>query len=60
MVAIAEQEELLWLALRMTPQLGARRAVDVLEKFGSPGAIFQLESRELEGAGLSASSPRSP
>ena len=59
MVAIAEQEELLWLALRMTPQLGARRAVDVLEKFGSPGAIFQLESRELEGAGLSASVARS-
>lgn len=59
MVAIAEQEELLWLALRMTPQLGARRAVDVLEKFGSPGAIFQLESRDLEGAGLSASVARS-
>lgn len=59
MVAIAEQEELLWLALKLTPQLGTRRAVDILEQFGSPGAIFQLESRELQGAGLSASVARS-
>jgi len=59
MTVIAEQEELLWLALRMTPQLGARRAVDVIEKFGSPSSIFQLESRELEGAGLSISVARS-
>lgn len=59
MVALGEQEELLWLALKMTPQLGARRALDVLEKFGSPTAIFQLESRELEGAGLSTSVARS-
>jgi len=59
MVAIAEQEELLWLALRLTPQLGARRAVDLIEKFGSPGAIFQLESRDLEGAGLPAGVARS-
>lgn len=59
MVAIAEQEELLWLALRLTPQLGARRAVDIVEKFGSPAAIFQLESRELEGAGLPAGVARS-
>ena len=56
---ITEQEELLWLALRMTPQLGAKRSVDIVEKFGSPAAIFQLESRELEGAGLSASVARS-
>lgn len=59
MTAIAEQEELLWLALKLTPQLGARRAVDMLEQFGGPGAIFQLESRELQGAGLSASVARS-
>lgn len=59
MVAIAEQEELLWLALKLTPQLGTRRAVDILDKFGSPAAIFQLEARELEGAGLSTSVARS-
>ena len=56
---ISEQEELLWLALRMTPQLGAKRSVEIVEKFGSPAAIFQLESRQLEGVGLSASVARS-
>ncbi len=43
----------------MTPQLGTRRSVDLVERFGSPGAIFQMEARELEGAGLSASVARS-
>jgi DNA processing protein len=59
MPTMVEQEELLWLALRMTPQLGARRTVDILEKFGSPSAIFQLEARDLEGAGLSMGVARS-
>jgi len=57
--ALSEQEELLWLALKMTPQLGTRRSVDIVERFGSPAAIFQLDSHELEGAGLSASIARS-
>lgn len=56
---LSEHEELLWLALRMTPQLGTRRSVDIVERFGSPAAIFQLDSRELEGAGLPASVARS-
>lgn len=55
----SEQEEILWLALKMTPQLGPRRAVDLLKKFGSPGAIFQQEARDLEGAGVSYSVARS-
>ncbi len=54
-----EQEEILWLALKMTPQLGPRRAVDLLKKFGSPSAIFQQEARDLEGAGLSYGVARS-
>jgi DNA processing protein len=55
----SEQEEILWLALKMTPQLGPRRAVDLLKKFGSPSAIFQQEARDLEGAGVSYSVARS-
>ncbi|MDX2267253.1 MAG: DNA-processing protein DprA [Bryobacter sp.] len=54
-----QEEELLWLALRMTPQLGPRRAVDLLRKFGSPVRIFQQEARDLEGAGLAWSVARS-
>ncbi len=53
MAVLLEQEELLWLALRLTPQLGARRAVDLVERLGSPTAIFQMEAWELEGLGLS-------
>jgi DNA processing protein len=54
-----EQEEILWLALKMTPQLGPRRAVELLKKFGSPAAIFQQEARDLEGAGVSYAVARS-
>jgi DNA processing protein len=53
-----EQEELLWLALRLTPGLGTRRALDLIERFGTPVAIFQQEARELEGAGVSAAVAR--
>jgi DNA processing protein len=56
---ISEQEELLWLALRMTPQLGARRAVELVERFGGPGAVFQQEARDLEGAGVALGVARS-
>lgn len=53
MAVLVEQEELLWLALRLTPQLGAKRAVSLVERLGSPAAIFQMEAWELEGLGLS-------
>lgn len=59
MAVMVEEEELLWLALRMTPQLGARRSVELVKKYGSPGAIFLKDAHELMGAGLSASVARS-
>lgn len=55
----AKEEELLWLALKMTPNLGPRRTVELLKRFGSPGRIFQQETRELEAAGLSHQVARS-
>lgn len=54
-----KEEELLWLALRMTPQLGPRRALELLRKFGSPARIFQTEAKDLEAAGASWSVARS-
>jgi DNA processing protein len=57
--ARTKEEEILWLALRMTPQLGPKRALDLLRKFGSPVSIFQRDARELEGAGVSAAVARS-
>lgn len=59
MAVMAEQEELLWLALRLTPQLGAKRAVSLVERLGSPAAIFQMEAWELEGLGILPSVARS-
>lgn len=41
-----------WLALAMTPGLGTRRAMDLLERYGSPEQILRLDARELEGAGV--------
>lgn len=48
-----------WLALRLTPGLGARKTTLLLEHFGSPEAIFRAPVSELEAAGLSGSVARS-
>ena len=42
-----------WLALRMTPGLGTRKAGQLIEIFRTPQAIFRASRSELEGAGLS-------
>jgi DNA processing protein len=43
-----------WLALALTPGLGARMAGKLLQKFGSPAEIFNASLTELEGARLPA------
>jgi DNA processing protein len=48
-------EELHWLALRMAPGLGTRKAGRLVEIFRTPQAIFRASRSELESAGLSAS-----
>jgi DNA processing protein len=53
--APTKEEELYWLALRLTPGLGARTAGKLLERFRSPQAIFRATRTELEGAGVSGS-----
>jgi DNA processing protein len=52
-LAISQEEELHWLALRLVPGLGTRGAYRLIEKFKSPTAIFRASTSELEGAGLS-------
>lgn len=57
---VRTDEELLhWLALRLAPGLGARKAVDLIERFGSPVPLFRASSRELEACGLSGAAARS-
>jgi DNA processing protein len=53
--APTREEELHWLALRLTPGLGARTAGKLLDRFRSPQAIFRATRTELEGAGVSGS-----
>ncbi|MCW5981000.1 MAG: DNA-processing protein DprA [Bryobacteraceae bacterium] len=48
-------EELHWLALRLAPGLGARKAKQLLDEFGTPQAIFRASRSELEAAGISGS-----
>lgn len=43
-----------WLALGMTPGLGARNAAKLLRAFGSPEAVFRATLTELEGQHLQA------
>lgn len=48
------EEELHWLALRMVPGLGTRKAVQLIEIFRTPQAVFRCSRSELQSAGLSA------
>jgi len=47
------EEELYWLALRLVPGLGTRKAGLLIERFRTPQAIFRASRTELEGSGLS-------
>lgn len=48
-------DQLAWLALRMVPGLGARRAVPLVRQFRSPEAVFLASTSELMAAGLPGS-----
>jgi len=54
-----QDEVLHWLALRMTPGLGTRTAVDLIRRFKTPQRIFQTSTSELEAAGVAAGTARS-
>ena len=51
--ALTQDEALYWLALRLTPGLGTRKAGQLLEVFRTPKAIFRASRSELQAAGLS-------
>lgn len=56
---LTDTEELNWLALRMVPGLGSRKAAQLVERFRSPAVIFHSSTSELESAGLPGSIARS-
>lgn len=49
---LTDNQILHWLALVMTPGLGTKRAMGLLEHYGSPEQILRLDARELEAAGV--------
>jgi DNA processing protein len=53
--ALNKEEELHWLALRLIPGLGARKANQLLDRFRTPHRIFQASRSELEASGLAGS-----
>jgi len=53
-VYLPRETELHWLALRMTPGLGTRTAVQLIEMFKTPEAVFRASRSELEAAGTSS------
>ena len=53
--ALTREEELHWLALRLVPGLGTRKAGQLIEKLRTPQAIFRASRSELEALGLSGS-----
>jgi DNA processing protein len=58
-VPLTDEEELYWLAFVLTPGLGTRRALQLLERWQTPQAIFRASSTELEASGLSGAVAKS-
>jgi DNA processing protein len=53
--ALTKEAELHWIALRLVPGLGARRAQELIRRFNTPQAVFRAAPAELESAGLPGS-----
>ncbi len=52
-IAISQDEELHWLALRLVPGLGTRNAGKLIDRFRTPQAVLRASRTELEAAGVS-------
>jgi hypothetical protein len=48
----SDTETLHWLALVLTPGLGARKSVDLIEAYRSVEALFRASASELRGCDL--------
>jgi len=55
----SREEALHWLALRLVPGLGSRKAGQLIERFRTPQAVFRASPSELEAAGLNPGVARS-
>ncbi len=55
MPRLTKEEELHWLALRLVPGLGVRKAGQLLDDYRTPRDVFRASRSELEGAGIAGS-----
>ena len=53
--ALTKEDELHWLALRLVPGLGDRKAHQLLERYRTPQAVFRASRPDLESYGLCGS-----
>lgn len=53
--ALTKEDILHWLALRLVPGLGTRKANQILAQFRTPQAIFRASRSDLEASGLAGS-----
>jgi len=53
---VREEAQLAWLALILTPAMGATRTWRVMERLGEPERLFEASLTELEGLGMPAHS----
>lgn len=53
------EDEVYWLALRMVPGLGDKKAVPLVKSYRSPHAVFRASASELMAAGLSGATAHS-
>src|SRR5260370_21396591 len=53
--AITKEDELHWLALKLVPGLGTRKAGQILSQFRTPQAVVRASRSELEASGLAGS-----
>jgi DNA processing protein len=50
----SDTDALHWLALVLTPGIGARKSADLIEAYRSPTALFRASASELRGCGIQA------
>jgi DNA processing protein len=55
MPRLSKEDELYWLALRLVPGLGTRKARQLLDAYRTPEAVFRASRSELEAAGIAGS-----
>ena len=58
-IKVAEERTLQWLALALTPGMGATRSRRLVERFGDIAAVFKASLTELEATGIMAVSAQS-